>query len=224
MNERALTKRGAQHEDTSEDDTEHPPAAHPDAYLPSYPDMQGAYRGPDSAYPAAAPGYPPAAPSYTATPATPYPTAASPYPIAQPPYSESMAPAYPGAAPVQPYDQRYPAAANQLGYTSPGARTGDTHGTSVYGAPAQWHQNPYASAHGNVGALVPPLTQRERDFLPIFLSEGALGVTDISKLTGVAPSSTYVTLSKLEQAGLIEKTVGQKRILTDLGYQVANSL
>ena len=94
----------------------------------------------------------------------------------------------------------------------------------MYGAPAQWHQNPYASAHGNVGALVPPLTQRERDFLPIFLSEGALGVTDISKLTGVAPSSTYVTLSKLEQAGLIEKTVGQKRILTDLGYQVANSL
>lgn len=72
--------------------------------------------------------------------------------------------------------------------------------------------------------LVPPLTQRERDFLPIFMSEGALGVTDLSRLTGVAPSSTYVALSKLEQAGLIEKTVGQKRILTDLGYQVAGSL
>lgn len=74
------------------------------------------------------------------------------------------------------------------------------------------------------GALVPPLSQRERDFLPIFLSEGALGVTDLSRLTGVPQSSTYVTLSKLEEAGLIEKTVGQKRILTDLGYNVANSL
>lgn len=72
--------------------------------------------------------------------------------------------------------------------------------------------------------LVPPLSQRERDFLPIFLSEGALGVTDLSRLTGVPQSSTYVTLSKLEEAGLIEKTVGQKRILTDLGFNVANSL
>lgn len=71
---------------------------------------------------------------------------------------------------------------------------------------------------------LPPLSQRERDFLPIFLSEGALGVTDLTRLTGVPQSSTYVTLSKLEEAGLIEKTAGQKRILTDLGFHVANSL
>ena len=71
---------------------------------------------------------------------------------------------------------------------------------------------------------LPPLSQRERDFLPIFLSEGALGVTDLARLTGVPQSSTYVTLSKLEEAGLIEKTAGQKRILTDLGFHVANSL
>ena len=57
-----------------------------------------------------------------------------------------------------------------------------------------------------------------------FLSEGALGVTDLARLTGVPQSSTYVTLSKLEEAGLIEKTAGQKRILTDLGFHVANSL
>ena len=72
--------------------------------------------------------------------------------------------------------------------------------------------------------LIPRWSQRERAFLPIFLSEGALGVTDLSRLTGVPQSSTYVALSKLEEAGLIEKTVGQKRILTDLGYHVANSL
>lgn len=71
---------------------------------------------------------------------------------------------------------------------------------------------------------IPPLSQRERDFLPFFLNEGALGVTDLTRLTGVPQSSTYVTLSKLEEAGLVEKTVGQKRILTDFGYQVATSL
>lgn len=74
------------------------------------------------------------------------------------------------------------------------------------------------------GALIPPLSQKEKEFLPIFLNEGALGVTDLSRITGVPASSTYVALSKMEEAGLIEKTVGQKRILTDLGFHVANSL
>lgn len=71
---------------------------------------------------------------------------------------------------------------------------------------------------------IPPLTDRERQFLPLFLSEGALGVTDLVNLTGIPQSSTYVTLKKLEGAGLIEKSMNQKRILTDLGYRVANSL
>lgn len=127
---------------------------------------------------------------------------------------------YPGAAPY-PYqeDPRIPQAAAyrpvQQGI-NPDPRMG---------VPSGWDPARYGNDFGKTPlSLVPPLNQRERDFLPIFLSEGALGVTDISRLTGVAPSSTYVTLSKLEEAGLIEKTVGQKRILTDLGYQVANSL
>lgn len=72
-------------------------------------------------------------------------------------------------------------------------------------------------------ALVPPLTPREREFLPLFLSEGELGVTEISRLTDVPASSTHVTLQKLEQAGLIEK-VGRKRALTNLGFEVAQNL
>ena len=68
------------------------------------------------------------------------------------------------------------------------------------------------------------MTQRERDFLALFLSEGALGVTDLAHLTGAPASSTHAALSKLEKAGLIEKTHGQKRVLTNLGYQVARSL
>lgn len=75
-----------------------------------------------------------------------------------------------------------------------------------------------------IESLTPPLSTREKDFLPFFLHEGALGVTDLVNLTGIPQSSTYVTLKKLEEYGLIEKTVNQKRMLTDLGYQVANSL
>ncbi len=72
--------------------------------------------------------------------------------------------------------------------------------------------------------LIPPLSSREKDFLLVFLSEGALGVTDISNLTEVPMSSTHSVLKKLEQSGLIEKTAGQKRILTELGFQVSSSL
>lgn len=75
-----------------------------------------------------------------------------------------------------------------------------------------------------VRSLVPPLSDRERLFIPLFLSEGALGVTDLVNLTGIPQSSTYVVLKKLEEEGIIEKTAGQKRILTDFGFQVATSL
>ena len=84
----------------------------------------------------------------------------------------------------------------------------------------------YYASHGasRIQMAVAPLSQRERDFLPILLHEGPLGVTDISRLTDIAGSSTYVVLRKLEEAGLVEKTAGQKRELTPLGREVAQSL
>lgn len=69
-----------------------------------------------------------------------------------------------------------------------------------------------------------PLTQREKEFVSILSREGALGVTDIVNLTGYANSTTYNTLKKLEEAGLVEKENGQKRVLTDIGRQAAKSL
>ena len=77
---------------------------------------------------------------------------------------------------------------------------------------------------GKPRVSMPPLSQRERDFLPFFLSEGPLGVTEIAKLTDVPQSSTYVTLKKLEEAGILEKTFNQKRMLTDYGIEVAKLL
>lgn len=160
----------------------------------------------------------------------------------------------PQTQPQQQAPLQQPAYPVQYGYSNPPypqeqapapARTRPPHGyePEPQYAPPRYAQDPYAAnssyyppngmpayraqgiaAQHSMAPLIPPLSQRERDFLPIFLNEGALGVTDLSRLTGVPQSSTYVTLSKLEESGLIEKTVGQKRILTDLGYHVAKSL
>lgn len=90
---------------------------------------------------------------------------------------------------------------------------------------------PYSSPQVGIGyppqrmskTFIPPLSQREYEFLSILLNRGALGVTDMTRLTDTPQSTTHATFSKLEKAGLIEKTVGQKRVLTDLGYQAVAS-
>nr|WP_172135720.1 ATP-binding protein [Adlercreutzia sp. ZJ473] len=69
-----------------------------------------------------------------------------------------------------------------------------------------------------------PLSPRERDFLPFFLYEGPLGVTEIAQLTDTPVSSTHVALRKLEEAGLVERTAAKKRTLTPLGRDVAQAL
>lgn len=69
---------------------------------------------------------------------------------------------------------------------------------------------------------IPPLSSRERLFLSVLSSEGALGVKEISELTDTPMSSTYNSLGKLEQFGLVEKFANKKRILTEYGRQVHN--
>ena len=49
-------------------------------------------------------------------------------------------------------------------------------------------------------------------------------MTELSKLTDAPTSSTYVALRKLEEAGLVETTAGQKRLLTQLGRDVTSCL
>ena len=69
-----------------------------------------------------------------------------------------------------------------------------------------------------------PLSDREKVFLSTLLREGELGVTELKDLTGTANSTTYNTLKKLEELGLVEKTTGKKRWLTELGYQMTVQL
>lgn len=68
---------------------------------------------------------------------------------------------------------------------------------------------------------VPPLSDKEKQFVSLLLKEGELGVTELREITGVPTSTTFNTLRKLEEAGLVQKLPGKKRALTDFGYDVA---
>lgn len=70
----------------------------------------------------------------------------------------------------------------------------------------------------------PILNAREQHFLILLLSEGPLGVTDISRLADTPASSTFNSLKRLEESGLIKRLADSKRTLTDYGYQIANTL
>ncbi len=89
---------------------------------------------------------------------------------------------------------------------------------------AQQVQQPPAQPPFNAMPIIAALTQREKDFLSIFLNEGVLGVTEVVNLTGAPQSSVYNSLRKLEQEGLLKTTTGKKRMLTNLGVQVAQLL
>lgn len=71
---------------------------------------------------------------------------------------------------------------------------------------------------------IPPLTERERDSLYMFLEEGALGVSELAALSGIPQSSVYNIMGKLQEDNLIERTINKKRILTDYGFAVAQQL
>ena len=71
---------------------------------------------------------------------------------------------------------------------------------------------------------VVPLTDREKIFINLLQREGELGITELRDLSGTPGSTTYNTLKKLEEAGLVDKLPGKKRVLSEIGYQVAASL
>lgn len=141
------------------------------------------------------PGYP------SAVPAMPLQAPAQAMPPTQPVYPGQP---YPARAPMPTMPQPYPPAQPLPAYNGYTAAPG-------YG---------YAPV---APMAAPPLSDRERDFLRLFLSEGLLGVTDMRNLTGHPPSTVHTTMEKLQEAGLISR-VGQKRALTPYGEQVARTL
>ena len=72
-------------------------------------------------------------------------------------------------------------------------------------------------------ALIPPLNDREKDVLYLFMQEGSLRLTDIKEELQLSPSTVHRTLGKLEEYGIIE-SAGKMRVLTDFGADVADQL
>ena len=68
------------------------------------------------------------------------------------------------------------------------------------------------------------LTGNEQEIIKLLAREGMMGVVDISRSLKKPQSSVYNILSKLETAGYVGKSDNKKRILTDLGIQVASSI
>ena len=87
--------------------------------------------------------------------------------------------------------------------------------------PVRNSQSLMAHEAARIQMALAPLSQKERDFLPILLSEGAMGVTDMKDILEMPNSSIHNIFKKLEQAGLVEQRAGKKRMLTPLGQEVA---
>lgn len=66
-----------------------------------------------------------------------------------------------------------------------------------------------------------PLSEREKLFIAVLEREGDLGVTELKNITDTAGSTTFNTLKRLEEMGLVQRSAGKKRALTELGRQLA---
>ena len=169
-------------------------AEHPEPTAPRYriaeEDHQPAYAQPSAQY---APGFA-AQPPIQAYQQAPQMAYAAPQQFAQPGYAPAAQQGY-MQAPIQ----------QPMGYP--------------YGQQLQ-QQPQIQPAPVDAQPIIASLSQREKDFLVIYLKEGVLGVSDVVKLTGAAQSSVHNTLKGI---GLL-KMSGKKRMLTNLGIQVAQLL
>lgn len=157
--------------------------------------IQGAYFS-QGAHPAAQGG---TAPAYS----QPAPQTGVGMPFQQQPYQQGYAPAY--------MQQPAPAAPYAAGY-------GAQHMPAPAGFPA------FDVAQANALTALSGISDRERLYLRHFRDEGALGVTEVCNLTGDANSTAHNTLTRMEEAGLLEKVAGKKRSLTAYGRQIAMTL
>lgn len=75
------------------------------------------------------------------------------------------------------------------------------------------------------GLYMPSLTDKEKEYILLLSSEGALGITDISELSGRSKPTVHADIKRLEEKGIIQYETGSKRrILTVMGEQVAENL
>ena len=76
----------------------------------------------------------------------------------------------------------------------------------------------------NVFAFNNYLSEREKQFLKLLFQHSHLGVTEMSKYSQTAASTTFTTFQALENYGLVVKTQRKERKLTDLGLEVIKNI
>ncbi len=146
--------------------------------------------------------------------------------VAQNPYAGAQAQGLVASQiPGQIYQQ--PVGVNQMPYPGQSIYPPTAQQAPLYAMPIQNEPISTASQSAQNASVLPiisSLSQRERDVLKIFKNEKMLGVKELNQLTNIPNSSASVTLKKLEEMGLLVKTAGKKRILSDIGAQVVNLL
>lgn len=80
-------------------------------------------------------------------------------------------------------------------------------------------EEPPASAE----MIIPMLTRRALDFLPLFKTESIWGIKDLSTTTNIPSGSMFNELKKLRDLGIITQ-VGKKYTLTPLGVSIVQLL
>ena len=72
---------------------------------------------------------------------------------------------------------------------------------------------------------LPNMTEKEKEYLLLLYREGPLGITDFTRLTGIAKGTVSSGLAKLQEMRLVDYEPGTKRrMLTELGEEAAKSL
>lgn len=89
------------------------------------------------------------------------------------------------------------------------------------------YQNQQPIMMGNGGRVpmyapmpaIPTISDKGKQCLKALMN-GALGVSELNELTQIPNSSVHYELKKLEEAGLVEVTVGKKRVLTQAAWNI----
>lgn len=76
--------------------------------------------------------------------------------------------------------------------------------------------NQSRSAQLDPNMIIPMLTKRAQEFLPLFKTESIWGVKDLYTITGIPSGSMYNELKKLRDLGIVTQ-IGKKYTLTPLG-------
>lgn len=75
-----------------------------------------------------------------------------------------------------------------------------------------------------IDTAISQMGEKEMQLLREFRPGEAIGITELSKITGISPSSVHYQLEKLANLGLVESSGQKKRALSDIGVQVNRRL